>query len=143
MSTLIEEPNKQSAISTSLAPWISVQSGVNAVSFYKSAFGATEVYRLEDPEGGLVVKLSIDAAEFWVSGGTGNDNSSTLQHENSIRMILTVADPDAFFARALQAGATEIFPVGEEYGWKVLLPAHPPDLRGDKLRLLQMRTYKN
>lgn len=37
----------------------------------------------------------------------------------SIRMILTVTNPDAMFAPALQAGATEIFPVGEEYGWRL------------------------
>jgi PhnB protein len=34
-------------------------------------------------------------------------------------MILTVADPDAVFAQAMQAGATEVFPVGEEYGWRL------------------------
>ena len=36
-----------------------------------------------------------------------------------VRMILIVDDPDHFFVRALQAGATEIFPVGEEYGWRL------------------------
>jgi len=37
----------------------------------------------------------------------------------SIRMILTVADPDTLFAQALAAGASEIFPVGEGHGWKL------------------------
>jgi PhnB protein len=37
----------------------------------------------------------------------------------SIRMILTVSDPDSLFAQALQAGATEVFPVGEEHGWRL------------------------
>ena len=32
-----------------IAPWLSVRNGAQAVDFYKSAFGATEVYRLEDP----------------------------------------------------------------------------------------------
>lgn len=26
-----------------------------------------ETYRLETPDGGLVIKLSVDSAEFWVS----------------------------------------------------------------------------
>jgi PhnB protein len=37
----------------------------------------------------------------------------------SVRMILTVVDPDAVFARALMAGASEIFPVGEDHGWRL------------------------
>jgi PhnB protein len=34
-------------------------------------------------------------------------------------MILTVPNPDAIFTQALAAGATEIFPVGEEHGWRL------------------------
>jgi PhnB protein len=40
-------------------------------------------------------------------------------------MILTVPNPDAVFARALKAGATEIFPVGEEHGWRLGRLADP------------------
>lgn len=31
----------------------------------------------------------------------------------------SLTNPDALFAQALQAGATEVFPVGEEYGWRL------------------------
>jgi len=34
-------------------------------------------------------------------------------------MILTVADPDAVFAQSLKARASQIFPVGEEHGWRL------------------------
>ena len=34
-------------------------------------------------------------------------------------MILTVNDPDAVFNTALKAGAVEVFPVGEEHGWRL------------------------
>jgi PhnB protein len=40
-------------------------------------------------------------------------------------MILTVDDPDAVFARAVSAGATEVFPVGEGNGWRVGRVADP------------------
>src|SRR2546425_212633 len=46
----------------SIAAWLSVRNSARAVDFYKSAFGATEVYRLEDPGGGVVAKLSVDGA---------------------------------------------------------------------------------
>jgi PhnB protein len=40
-------------------------------------------------------------------------------------MILTVPDPDEIFEKALKAGATEIFPVSEEHGWRVGRVADP------------------
>ena len=106
--------------STSIQPWLSVQNAVSAIDFYKNAFGAIETYRLETPDG-LVVRLSIKGAEFWLSGSNDDnesDNKRSLQQEN-IRMILIEEHPEAVFERCLQAGAKEIFPVGEEHGWKL------------------------
>ena len=40
-----EIKNFNAAIPTSIAPWLTVRDGIKAASFYKSAFGATEVYR--------------------------------------------------------------------------------------------------
>ena len=118
---------KNFSVPTSIAPWLSVQNGWKAVAFYKSAFGAVEVYRLDVPGGGLVARLSVDGAEFWLSGeSSGDDNlSSESPAEGSIRMILTVSNPDALFIQALEAGASEIFPVGEEYGWRLGRLADP------------------
>ncbi|HEY6977898.1 MAG TPA: VOC family protein [Chitinophagaceae bacterium] len=106
-------------IPTSVVPWLSVRSSAKAVAFYKSAFGATETYRLEDPDGNAVVKLSINGAEFWLSDSSPDNSTSETLGGGTIRMILTVTDPDAVFAQALNAGATEVFPVGEEHGWRV------------------------
>jgi PhnB protein len=105
----------------SIAPWLSVRKSAQAVDFYKSAFGATEVFRLEDPGGSVVARLSVDGAEFWLSDESpehGNFSPQSLGG-GSVRMILTVADPDAVFQRALKAGASEVFPVGEEHGWRL------------------------
>jgi PhnB protein len=109
------------SIPTSIAPWLSVRNGAKAVDFYKSAFGAIEVYRLEMPDGGLVVRLSVHGAEFWLSGESADDSSSNPAPlgGGSVRMILTVTNPDALFAQALAAGASEVFPVGEEHGWRL------------------------
>jgi len=108
-------------VESTIAPWLSVGNSVTAIAFYKSAFGAVELYRMEDPDGGLVVKLSVKSAEFWLSGGSNDDAnlSSEPLGGGSVRMILTVPDPDAVFAQALKAGASQVFPVGEEYGWRL------------------------
>ena len=109
------------SVPCSIAPWLSVRNGAQAVDFYKSAFGATELYRLEVPGGGVVAKLSVDGAEFWLSGESPEQGNSSTESVGggSVRMILTVADPDAVFARALMAGASEVFPVGEGHGWRL------------------------
>jgi|SRR5436190_10522306 PhnB protein len=106
------------SIQTTIAPWLTVRNGEEAASFYKTAFNAVETYRLETP-GGLIVKLSVNGAEFWVSGSAEDAPNVQLPSGNSIRMILTVNDPDIFFARALKAGASEVFPVSEEHGWRL------------------------
>ncbi len=45
---------------------LSVRNGAGAVEFYKMAFGATEVYRVEDSSGAVVSRLSVEGAEFCV-----------------------------------------------------------------------------
>lgn len=109
---------KEKSIRTTIAPWLTLQNGEKAVSFYKTAFDAVETYRLETPDG-LIVQLSVNGAEFWISGGADNTSNAQIPGGDSIRMILTVNDPDAVFAKALKAGATEVFPVGEEHGWRL------------------------
>ena len=105
----------------SVAPMLSVRNGARAVEFYKSAFGAIEVYRVEDPGGSVVSRLSIDGAEFWLSDESpehGNFSPESLGG-GSARMILTVQDPNPMFAKALAAGAQEVFAVEEAYGWRL------------------------
>jgi len=111
---------KNPPIATSIAPWLSVTNGAKAVNFYTTAFGAIETYRLEMPDGGLVVKFSVDGAEFWISADSSKDESNPEPlGGGTIRIILTVADPDRLFDQALKAGASQIFPVGEEHGWRL------------------------
>lgn len=104
-----------------IAPWLSVRGSARAVEFYKSAFGATEAYRMEDPGGSVVAKLSVEGAEFWVSDESPEHSNFSPESLGgcSVRIIFTVADPDTMFARAIQAGAREVYPVGEEYGWRL------------------------
>jgi PhnB protein len=117
----------RTAIAYSVAPMLSVRNGARAVEFYKSAFGATEVFRIESPDGAVVARLSVEGAEFWVSDESpehANFSPESLGG-GTVRMILTVPDPDAMFARALAAGARSIVPVKEDYGWRLGRVADP------------------
>jgi PhnB protein len=108
-----------------IAPWLSVADAEKAVEFYKAAFGAVELERLEDDAGSLqVAQLAIGTADFWVQLDP-DTHPRALGGRSSVRMILTVDDPDAVFARAVHAGATEVAPVGEANGWRVGRLADP------------------
>lgn len=107
--------------SISLAPWLSVRNGAHAVEFYKLAFGANEIYHIENSAGEVVSRLSVAGAEFWLSDESpehGNFSPESLGG-GSVKMLLTVPDPDSMFAKALAAGARAVHPVQEGHGWRV------------------------
>ncbi len=109
---------------SNIAPWLSVNNATEAVAFYIAAFGATELERLEDETGDLVVaQLSIDGADFWVQ--TDPASSPEVLGGNASRMILSVDDPDSVFANAVAAGATEVAAITEDYGWRIGRVADP------------------
>jgi len=69
----------------------------------------------------------VEGAEFWLSDESpehGNFSPESLGG-GSVRMILTVADPDAVFARAVAAGASQVSPVADEHGWRAGRVADP------------------
>jgi len=109
------------SVGYSIAPMLSVRNGARAVEFYKSAFGAAEVYRVEDPGGSVVSRLSVEGAEFWLADESPEHDNFSPESlgGGSVRMILTVPDPDAMVAQALAAGAREVVAVEEAYGWRL------------------------
>jgi PhnB protein len=98
---------------TSIAPMLSVRRGQEAVEFYKSAFGANVMYRVDSPDGAVVARLSADGAEFWVA-------DESPEHKNFSPETLPEdgqngddrGRPDAAFARAM-SGAAAVWPAGE------------------------------
>jgi PhnB protein len=108
-------------IVTSIAPMLSVRNGARAVEFYRAAFGAVEVFRVEDPSGAVVSRLSVLGAEFWVADESPEHQNFSPETINgsTVRMILTASDPDALFARAVAAGARQVIAVADAYGWRL------------------------
>ncbi len=103
MSTVPPSPNP---IRAAIAPLLSVRNGAQAITFYEKAFAAKVVFRIDSDDGKVVAHLSVDGADFWVadeSPENANFSPETL-NGGTVRMILTVADPDAVFALAVAAG---------------------------------------
>jgi PhnB protein len=107
----------------SIVPELSVRRGRAAVEFYKQAFGAIEVYRVggTDEHEDVVAQLSVGSASFWVSDESpAHANFSPESVGGStVRMLLIVDDPDSAVTRAKAAGASEVYPVSEEHGWRL------------------------
>jgi PhnB protein len=106
---------------TSIAPMLSVRHGGKALDFYKAAFGAAELFRIDGDGGSVVARLSVDGAEFWVADESPehfNFSPETLGG-GTVRMVMVVNDPDAAFQKAVAAGAKVVVPVDNMYGWRL------------------------
>jgi PhnB protein len=106
---------------TSIAPMLSVRRGAEAIAFYQAAFGAEVLFRVDAPDGAVVAQLSVEGAEFWLA-------DESPEHQNfspetlgggTVRMVIVVEDPETVFARAVAAGAMEVWPVGDQHGWRL------------------------
>ncbi len=101
---------------------LSVRGGARAIEFDKSAFNAMEVFRVEDDSGAVVAKLFVAGADFWVADESPDHQNFSPESlgGSSVRLVMTVEDPDGTFARAIAAGAKPVWPVADqEYGWRV------------------------
>ena len=112
----------------SLAAMLSVRNGASAVDFYKAAFGALELFKIEAPDGSVVAQLAIGESDFWIADESPehkNFSPETLGG-GTVRIVLVVEDPDAVFAQALAAGGKTVWPVADQdYGWRVGRVADP------------------
>ena len=103
----------------SIAPMLSVRRGAQAVAFYQMAFGAKELFKIEGGGGAVVAQLSVQGAKFWVADESPEHLNYSPESLNgsTARMVLVVGDPVAVHAKAVAAGAKQIWPVRNENGW--------------------------
>jgi PhnB protein len=103
---------------TSVTATLSVRNWARAIDFYKAAFRATELYRVD---GGGVAQLSVSGAEFWVAEESPLHLNFSPESLGgcSVRMLLIVEEPAAVCAQAVAAGAIEVAPVADAHGWRL------------------------
>ena len=101
-----------------LTPYLVVRDAPAAIDFYKKAFGAEESLRLTDPTGRIghahmtignaAFMLADEHPEFGALGPVTLGGTPVTLH-------LEVADADASAKRALDAGATLLRPVQDQF----------------------------
>lgn len=92
-----------------LTPYINIKGAIEAIEFYKKAFGAIEVGRITIA-GGTIAHAEIQIGDSKImlaeeSEQWGNKSPQALGG-SPVCLCLYVEDVDAVFAQALAAGAT-------------------------------------
>ncbi|MBC8006243.1 MAG: VOC family protein [Verrucomicrobia bacterium] len=92
-----------------LTPYINVKGALEAIEFYKRAFGATEVGRISMPDGSIAhAELQIGDSRIMLAEENaqwGNVSPQTLGG-SPVALCIYVENVDAVFAKALEEGAT-------------------------------------
>jgi PhnB protein len=93
---------------TTLTPFLVVDGGAHAIDFYRDAFGATLVDRMDGPDGTVMhAELDFGNGRLQLSdphpamGLHAPDGTENVDHS----CVLYCADVDATFARAVELGA--------------------------------------
>jgi len=92
-----------------------VRDAPRAIEFYKEAFGATEIMRLNDPSGSIIhaqIKIGDSPIDIAPEYGPHNRSPQSLGG-STVPMGLFVEDVDAFAEKAIAAGAKVIFPIAD------------------------------
>ncbi len=95
---------------TSITPYIIMNKAAEFIEFLKAAFGGVERLRVPTPDG-KIMHAEITIGNGAVEVGDGNEQFPAAPTE----IHLYVDDADATYARALQAGATSIYPPTDEH----------------------------
>ena len=88
----------------SITPSMNIKECEKAIDFFKKAFGAEEVSRNLGP-GGKIVHAEVKIGDSIVML-----SEAVKQPVHVVHAMLYVADCDAVFKRAVDAGATEMMP---------------------------------
>lgn len=105
---------------TTFVPVLSISSGVTDISFYKEAFGAEQLWRLNNPDGTVhVAAFLINDAPFRLHEEGNKTASPAKAGTTTVTLGLDVDDVHAVVNHAVAAGATLVSPVTDyDYGYR-------------------------
>jgi PhnB protein len=106
--------NQESRKGTQISPMLAVRDGKAAIEFYKRAFGAEELWRI-DNNGQVVAGLMVNGAKLFLANESPNYGTRVpdLVGHTTVRIELFVDDPYEAHDKAIAAGAIERSPVEE------------------------------
>ncbi len=134
---------------TSLTPYLYVSDARGAIDFYKRAFGATELFRMDGPSGKVGhaelrignarVMLADEHPEMGVRGPLTYGGTP-------VSFLFYVEDVDRVFRQAIEAGGKELRPlenrfygdrtgmIGDPFGHQWMIATHVEDVSPEELQ---------
>lgn len=101
-----------------VTPYLCLKGAGEAIEFYKKAFGATEVFRMQDPSGKVGhAEIQIGDSRVMLA-----DEYPAMGHKgpsafggSPVMIHLYVEDVDAMFNQAVAAGAKSVRPLADQF----------------------------
>jgi PhnB protein len=133
----------------SVTPYLIVANGAAAIEFYKQAFNAVELLRMDGPDGSIMhAEVRIGDSPVMLAGEFPDMQCFGPEKYGGspVSLMIYVEDVDAQFSQALAAGATELRPVKDQFygdrsgtlkdpfGHTWTLATHKEDLSDDQIK---------
>ena len=139
----------------SVTPYLGINKAAEAIEFYKKAFNATQVMRLDMPDG-KVGHAELRIGDSAIMLGTPCDEMSLSNptERTSVALQLYVTDVDAQFKQAVAAGASAVSEpedrfygdrsgsVKDPFGHLWYLATRKEDLTEEQIRQRAMAMFK-
>ena len=132
-----------------MTPMLSVRDAARAIEFYKKAFNAQQLVRMDSPDGKIMhAELQIGNSIFMLGEENPQMNCLSPQSLNGtpISLYLYVENVDSAFNQAVKAGAKVEMPVGDmfwgdrfgqvsdPFGHRWSLATHKEDVTPDQMK---------
>jgi PhnB protein len=108
-------------VQPAVSPYLVVDDGAAAIDFYVNAFGAEELGRVPGPDGRLVnAALRINGSVMMLNDDFpemtgGKSMTPKALGGTPVTIHLTVTDVESWFQRAVDAGATVVAPLEDQF----------------------------
>jgi PhnB protein len=105
-----------------VTPYLVVKGGAEALDYYKQAFGATGVTRMDAPDGKVMhAEFKIGDSMIMLSEEMGPNRSPQSLGGSPVTIFLYVEDVDSVYKQAVDAGGKAVMPPqdmfwGDRYG---------------------------
>jgi PhnB protein len=99
-------------------PYLIFQDAAPAIDFYKKAFAATEIMRMNGPDGKVShAEIKIGDSVIMLGSAPGNDLATPQKlNGSSVSIFLYLPDVNSTFKQAVSAGAKAVQPL-EDMFW--------------------------
>jgi PhnB protein len=104
----------------SITPYLIIKGAAQAIDYYKKIFGATEVFRMDTPDGKVghaelqIGDSRIMLAEEQPNMGAGHASAASIG-ASPVSLYLYLPDVDRVVERAVSAGAKTLKPVQDQF----------------------------